>query len=152
MNNMEEVVEVDVPNGKTRRVTKREAIEKYDGYRLVPPEEQPGVAEAARALANTPAPDAPSSRHGANYRLSVSEKKRIFTQTGEHFEDHGQYKAWCKATGKRDIERGEPQDAVRRDMDGWYQDTGGTGEAPHSWGTAKGGRARAIPTPWREER
>lgn len=86
---------------------------------------------------------------GANYRLSVEEKKRLNLQTGQNFDDHAQYKAWCRATGKRDVERGEPQDVVRKDMDGWYRDTGGQGPAPHDWKTAKGGR-KPIPRPWLE--
>lgn len=84
----------------------------------------------------------------AGYRLSKDEKCRIFTQTGQRFEDHGQYKAWCRANGMRDVERGEYQDTLRKDMAEW-QRGGCQGEKPHDFRRAGSGR-KPIPTPWRE--
>lgn len=53
----------------------------------------------------------------AGYRLSVDEKDKLEKQTGVKFEDHSQYKRWCKENGFRDLERGEPQDVWRREAD-----------------------------------
>lgn len=92
----------------------------------------------------------PSSRRsGAGYRLSVEEKKRIHTQTGQHFEDYAQYRAWCRASGYRDVERGEPQDVYRRDMAEWV-DSGAQGEPPHEW-TGAARRRPEGPMPWHQE-
>lgn len=91
-----------------------------------------------------------AAQTSANYRLTPEEKKRLFVQTGQNFDDHAQYKTWCRANGRRDLEPGEPQDVTRRDMEQWYRDTGGQGEPPHDWRTAKGGRS-PIPRPWHDE-
>lgn len=56
---------------------------------------------------------------GANYRLSVEAKAKLHLQTGEHFEDHAQYRAWCRATGHRDIEKGEKSDESWRIFSEW---------------------------------
>ncbi len=101
--------------------------------------------EARERLRNAPTsyhrPGA--ARPTAGYRLSVEEKRRIATQTGQQFEDYGQYKAWCRANGKRDIERGEPADNYRRDMAEWERD-GAQGQRPHDWKGAGPRRKRDI--------
>src|SRR6185503_18178323 len=65
----------------------------------------------------------------SNYRLSVEEREKLYLQTGQRFEDHAAYKRWCRATGHRDIEKGEAQDESRRIFRDWIS-SGATGRCP----------------------
>lgn len=99
-------------DGKKKRYVTRERAEQ-EGWPIDPPCKplEYGIPES-----NT-------------YRLSVDARQRIYTQTGQHFEDYGQYKQWCKQNGKRDIEKGEKLDESWRVFSEWTR-SGQKGPCP----------------------
>lgn len=110
--------------------------------------------EATKAWRDAPTSYAGSTaRFKGSYTMSKGEKDKLFLQTGEHFDDHAHYRAWCKATGKRDIEKGEPADVHRRDLNEWAADTGGEGPLPEQfdWKALQRKNRKPIPMPWREQ-
>ena len=76
--------------------------------------------EEREALTNAPCSYQGATRRlkGA-YTMSKESRDKLYLQHGIHFEDHAQYKRWCKANKRHDMEKGEPADESWRIFSEW---------------------------------
>lgn len=63
------------------------------------------------------------------YRLSTSEREKLYNQTGVHFDDYAGYKRWQRETGHRDLEPGEEAYEKKDVLREWAM-SGARGECP----------------------